>query len=58
MLKDEDCYIIGTFKPAMKIKEIFGQNIILNFNSKDYTATEVIEALEKYEKERKESGED
>lgn len=52
MLKDEDCYIIGTFKPDMEIKEICGENILLKFNAKDYTANEVIEALESYEKER------
>ena len=51
-LKDEDCYIIGTFKPFMEIKEIFEDIILLKFNDKDYTVAEIIEALEKYEKRR------
>lgn len=51
-LKDEDCYVIGTFKPFMEIKEIFGDNILLKFNAKDYTVAEIIEALEEYEKWR------
>ena len=48
----EDCYVIGTFKPFMEIKEIFGDNIILKFNDKDYTVNEIIKALEEYEKRR------
>ena len=51
-LKDSDCYLIGTFKPFMEIKEIFGENILLKFNEKDYTVDEVIEALKEYEKWR------
>ena len=51
-VKDEECYVIGTFKPFMEIKEIFGDNIILKFNDKDYTVAEIIEALEEYEKWR------
>ena len=52
VLKDSDCYLIGTFKPFMEIKEIFGENILLKFNAKDYTVDEVIKALEEYEKGR------
>ena len=52
ILKNEDCYIIGTFKPFMEIKEIFGDNIILKFNDKDYTVAEIIKILEEYEKWR------
>ena len=51
-LKDEDCIVIGTFKPYMEIKEIFEHNTILKFNEKDYTVAEIIEALEEYEKWR------
>lgn len=49
VLKDSDYYLIGTFKPFMEIKEIFGESVILKFNAKDYTVNEIIEALEKYE---------
>lgn len=52
-LKDEECCIIGTFKPFMEIKEIFGDNIILKFNDKDYTVAEIIEALEIYKRKEK-----
>ena len=51
-LKDEECCVIGTFKPFMEIKEIFGDNILLKFNDKDYTVAEIIEALKEYEKWR------
>ena len=51
-LKDEDCYIIGTFKPFMEIKEIFEDSIVLKFKDKDYTANEIMEALEEYNKWR------
>ena len=53
MIKDEECYVIGTFKPFMEIKEIFGESVILKFNDKDYTTNEIMEALEEYEKWRK-----
>ena len=52
-LKNEDCYIIGTFKPYMEIKEIFEYSTILKFNDRDYTVAEIIEALEEYKKRRK-----
>ena len=52
MIKDEECYVIGTFKPFMEIKEIFEHSIILKFNDKDYTVAEIIEALEKYKKDK------
>lgn len=51
-LKDEECYVTGTFKPVMEIKEMFGDSIVLKFNDKDYTANEIMEALEEYEKRR------
>lgn len=51
-LKDEECCVIGTFKPFMEIKEMFEDNIILKFNDKDYTVGEIMEALEEYEKWR------
>lgn len=51
-LKDEECYVIGTFKPVMEIKEIFEDSIVLKFKDKDYTANEIMEALEEYEKWR------
>ena len=52
-LKDEECCVIGTFKPFMEIKEIFEHNIILKFNDKDYTVAEIMEALEEYERKEK-----
>ena len=53
-LKDEDCLVIGTFKPYMEIKEIFEHSTILKFNDRDYTVAEIIEALEDYKKRREE----
>ena len=52
VLKDSDCYLIGTFKPFMEIKETFGDSVLLKFNAKDYTVNEVIKALEILEKWR------
>ena len=53
-LRNEDCHLIGTFKPYMEIKEIFEYSTILKFDSKDYTVKEIIEALRDYEKKRME----
>ena len=53
-LKNEDCYLIATFKPYMEIKEIFEHSTILKFNDKDYTVKEIVEALRDYEKKRME----
>ena len=50
MIKNEERYIIGTFKPFMKIKEIFGYNTILKFKNKDYTINKIINILEEYNK--------
>lgn len=43
-------YVIGTYKPYMEIKEMFGDSMVLKFNDKDYTVAEIIKALEEYEK--------
>ena len=47
-LKNE-YYVIGTYKPYMEIKEMFGDSMVLKFNDKDYTVNEIINILEEYE---------